>query len=65
MSGDQETSADHDGTNITFKALPRDPNAVKLCKTISSDKGKLVRVLRSYRLVSEFAPIGGLRYDGL
>lgn len=48
---------------IKYRSSQLDPGCFKLMKNIESRQ--LVRVLRSWRLSSEWRPRAGLRYDGL
>jgi hypothetical protein len=62
MTGDQETGTELEGV-IRYQAEPADPGRFKLLKNHLSKRP--VRVLRSWKLDSKWAPKAGLRYDGL
>lgn len=65
LSDVEEKGDSLDGTRIKFEPACRAASVVKACKTMASDTERVVRVLRSWRLLSRFAPKAGLRYDGL
>lgn len=64
VNGSRELNLQPNGT-FAYHAALDDPGAFKLTKTMTSDTGKIVRVLRSWKLRSKLAPKAGLRYDGL
>ena len=65
MKDSQELASDAKTGILRYAAPSRDVGVFKLMNTISSSERAAVRVLRSYKLDSPIAPIGGLRYDGL
>ena len=65
MKDSQEIAAESKTGILRYKAPSRDRAVFKLMHTISSSERQVVRVLRSCKLDSPMAPIGGLRYDGL
>ena len=65
MEDSQELASDAKTGILRYAAPSRDVGVFRLMNTISSSERAAVRVLRSYKLDSPIAPIGGLRYDGL
>lgn len=51
--------------HVKFHAAQNDPEVLKLIRIGITDKSKVVRVLRNWKLRSKLAPKAGLRYDGL
>jgi hypothetical protein len=62
MTEDQEVKSQDFG-NIKYRTSNKDPGCFKLMKNLVSKQ--LVRILRSYRLVSTWSPKAGIRYEGL
>ena len=65
MQDGQELRTETKLGTLRYKAPTHDKGAFRLMNTISSSEREVVRVLRSCKLNSCKAPIGGLRYDGL
>lgn len=65
MKDSQETDLETKSGILHYKAPSPDRGVFKLMNTISGSEREAVRVLRSCKLDSPYAPIGGLRYDGL
>lgn len=64
LKGNEETELEQEGL-IRYSISGADAGVFGLMKTISSDVRRVVRVLRSSKLRSRYAPTAGLRYDGL
>lgn len=65
MQASQETVSETKEGILRYQAPSPDRGVFKLMNTISDSEREVVRVLRSCKLSSPYAPIGGLRYDGL
>lgn len=65
IKDNQESLTAQEGRTRYF-TTGADPGVLKLTHTIiASDVRSVVRVLRSWKLQSQLAPVAGLRYDGL
>ncbi|KAL8685033.1 MAG: hypothetical protein Q9224_006008 [Gallowayella concinna] len=64
MTQGNEENVSEDGSS-SYTPQPNDAGAFKLMNTISSEERGKIRVLRSWRLQSPYAPAAGIRYDGL
>lgn len=54
-----------DGSRLRYHHTPHEPYSTSLCRALTSDSTKHIRLLRSYKLQSLLAPKAGVRYDGL
>ena len=61
----QEIMTETKEGKLRYQAPAHDRGVFKLMNTMSTSEREAVRVLRSCKLNSSKAPIGGLRYDGL
>ncbi len=62
MTDEDEIESGREGV-IFYKTPSRDPGRFQLMKNITSRNP--IRVLRTWRLKSTWAPEAGIRYDGL
>ncbi|KAI4248811.1 MAG: hypothetical protein L6R40_000822 [Gallowayella cf. fulva] len=64
MTQGNEENVSKDGA-CSYTPFPDDVGAFKLMATINGEERAKIRVLRSWRLQSPYAPAAGIRYDGL
>ncbi|KAL8805975.1 MAG: hypothetical protein Q9182_001632 [Xanthomendoza sp. 2 TL-2023] len=64
MTQGNEKNVSKNGSS-SYTPFPNDVGAFKLMATISGGERGKIRVLRSWRLQSPYAPAAGIRYDGL